>query len=177
VGGKYMKLESIVNKCLIQHEGGEKFFDALDEMMRNDTLLITMLIGKVLENPKFDYIIVSGNFGKLFKEHCYQHMPKIFSEKVIVVPGGLRNGTKVTPFWNDISVENKEFLFLDDSYYLGRTRNVIKKEILEHGGELISTYVFYDGSKIKEDDVYSFYRYFDHHPEELKNPSFEEQNN
>ena len=172
-----MKLESMVNKCLIQHEGGEKFFDALDELMRNDTLLITMLIGKVLEKPKFDYIIVSGNFGKLFKEHCNKHMPKMFCDKIIVVPGGLRNGTKITSFWNEISVKDKNFIFLDDSFYLGRTRNVIKEAILKHGGKFLSTYVFYDGSKFKEDDVYSFYRYFDHHPEELEKPSFEEQNN
>ena len=61
------EIESIVSECLKQHEGGEKFFDAIDESLRNDNLLITMMIGKVIENEKFDYIIVSGKFGKVFK--------------------------------------------------------------------------------------------------------------
>ena len=168
-----MKIKSIVNDCLLQHKGGENFFDAIDELMRNDTLLITMLIGKVLEKEKFDYLIVSGNFGKLFKTHCEYNMPKTLSDKIIVVPGGLRNGTKVTPFWNDYVVENKNFVFLDDSFYKGRTRDAIKTSIIEHGGQLTSTYVFYDGSKKKEENVHSFYRYFDEHPEDLNKPSYE----
>lgn len=51
------EMESIVNECLKQHEGGEKFFDAIDENLRNDNLLITMMIDKVGGNEKFDYIL------------------------------------------------------------------------------------------------------------------------
>ncbi len=32
------KMESLINECLIQHEGGEKFFDAIDERLRNRTI-------------------------------------------------------------------------------------------------------------------------------------------
>lgn len=170
-----MNITSIVDECLRQHKGGENFFDAIDEMMRNDVLLITMLTGKVLEFGKFDNIIVSGTFGKLYKEYATKNMPSVFSEKIVVVPGGLRNGTKVTPFWEEIEVTNKKFVFLDDSFYLGRTRNVIKEAIEENKGKLVKTFVFYDGSKEKDKTVESFYRYFDHHPEELNKPSFNEQ--
>lgn len=168
-------LKSMVNECLIQHEGGENFFDALDEMMRNDTLLITMLIGRVLAAPSWDYIITSGTFGKLFKEYADNNMPESFSSKVITVPGGLRNGASITPFWEDVECSNKKFVFLDDSFYKGRTRDVVKSAVEEHNGTFTSTYVFYDGSREKESNVYSFYRYFDEHPEELDKPSFEDQ--
>ena len=129
-----MNITSMVNECLIQHEGGENFFDALDEMMRNDTLLITMLLGKVLENEKFDFLIVSGTFGKLFKEYTVKNIEGALVDKVICVPGGLRNGTKITPFWDEINVKNKHFVFLDDSFYLGRTRNTVRDAVLEHEG-------------------------------------------
>lgn len=159
-----LEIESIVNECLKQHEGGENFFDAIDEKLRNDNLLITMMIGKVLEQEKFDYIIVSGNFGKVFKNFCLNHIGKDFSNNVIVVNGGLRSGNKIEEFYKEYDINNKNLVFIDDSYYLGRTRDKIKDSITSNGGKLICSYVFYDGSKIKDDSVHSFYRYYDHYP-------------
>lgn len=159
-----MEMESLVNDCLTQHEGGERFFDAIDEKLRNDNLLITMMIGKVLENETFDYIIVSGNFGKVFKNFCLNHIGKDFSDNVIVVNGGLRNGNEIDKFYNQYDINNKNLIFIDDSYYLGRTRDKIKDSIINNGGNLICSYVFYDGSKIKDNSVHSFYRYYDHYP-------------
>lgn len=159
-----IEMESLVNDCLTQHEGGERFFDAIDEKLRNDNLLITMMIGKVLESETFDYIIVSGNFGKVFKNFCLNHIGKDFSDNVIVVNGGLRNGEEIDKFYNQYDINNKNLVFIDDSYYLGRTRDKIKDSITNNGGKLICSYVFYDGSKIKDDSVHSFYRYYDHYP-------------
>lgn len=166
------KIHSIVDECLRQHKGGEKFFDELDDILRNDTLLITMLIGKVL-NYHFDYIIVSGNFGRLFKEYCIKNMPESLYSKIIVVNGGLRKGEKILEFWNEFNVENKDLVFLDDSFYLGRTRDSIKNAIEKHNGRLIKTFVFYDGSKFEDSSVDSFYNYFKNHPEDLNKPSEE----
>ena len=61
------EMTSLVNDCLIQHKGGEQFFDAIDEKLRDDKVLINMMIEKVKKNEVFDYIIVSGNFGNVFK--------------------------------------------------------------------------------------------------------------
>lgn len=155
-------MESLVNECLSQHKGGEKFFDAIDEKLRNDNLLITMMIGKVLEKENFDYIIVSGNFGKVFKDFCLNHIGKSFSDIVIVVNGGLRNNNDVEPFYKEYDINDKNLIFIDDSYYLGRTRDKIKESIESNGGKLICSYVFYDGSKIKDNTIHSFYRYYDH---------------
>lgn len=157
------RMESIVNECLIEHEGGEKFFDALDEKLRNDTLLISMMINKVLENENFDFIITSGKFGHVFKDYCKKYMSLNFNNKVIVVNGSLRKGDSVIDYSNEYNVCDKKVVFIDDSYYLGRTRDKIKASLEENKGTLISTYVFYDGSKIKDESVHSFYRYYDHY--------------
>lgn len=157
------EMESIVSECLIQHEGGEKFFDAIDESLRNDNLLITMMVGKVLENEKFDYIIVSGKFGEVFKSFTLKHLGEEFSNKIIVVNGGLRCGNEINNFYDKYDINNKKLIFIDDSYYLGRTRDKIKETVEKHNGKLICSYVFYDGSKIKDNSVHSFYRYYDHY--------------
>ena len=39
-----MKIESIVNDCLLEHIGGSKFFDAIDEKLRNDSSLMNLII-------------------------------------------------------------------------------------------------------------------------------------
>lgn len=157
------EMTSLVNDCLIQHEGGEEFFDAIDERLRDDKVLINMMIDKVKEKEQFDYLIVSGNFGIVFKEYCNNFLDGDFNKKIIVVNGGLRRGYDVNSFWEDFDIKDKKIVFIDDSYYLGRTRDKIKKAIEENHGSLINTYVFYDGSKIKEDNVHSFYRYYDFH--------------
>lgn len=157
------EMESIVSECLKQHEGGEKFFDAIDENLRNDNLLITMMIGKVIENEKFDYIIVSGKFGKVFKNFALNHIGEDFYNKIIVVNGGLRENNEINNFYDYYDIKDKNLIFIDDSYYLGRTRDKIKSTIETNGGKLLCTYVFYDGSKIKDNLVHSFYRYYDNY--------------
>lgn len=158
------EMESLVTECLMQHEGGEKFFDAIDQKLRNDNLLMTMMLGKVLENEKFDYLIVSGKFGRVFKDFCSNHIGQDFSNNIIVVNGGLRNSNnKINEFYKEYNINNKDLIFIDDSYYLGRTRDKIKNCIMNNGGNLICSYVFYDGSKIKDNSVNSFYRYYDHY--------------
>jgi hypothetical protein len=152
------KMTSIVQECLEQHEGGEVFFDNLDEMIRNDEMLINMMISEVLK-VSFDFIVVSGSFGKVFHKHCCKHTTKKFVEKIVCVPGGLRNGTPVgiLPSW----IKGKTGIFIDDSFYLGRTRNAIIDTVKTLNAQINNTFVFYDGSKEKDNSVHSFYRYYD----------------
>lgn len=151
----------LVEECLKQHEGGEKFFDAIDEKLRNDNLLLTMILGKVLEKEKFDYIIVSGKFGIVFKEFCQKHFDKELAKNIIVVNGSLRDDESYVNFNSEYDINNKSLIFIDDSFFLGRTRDKIKDTIEKQGGNLLCTYVFYDGAKIKDPSVNSFYRYYD----------------
>lgn len=158
-----MKINSLVEVCLKEHVGGEIFFDNLDEKLRNDETLLNMILNKVREHELFDYIIVSGKFGSMFKVFIDTHHQNL-SSKIIAVNGGLRNGEKIEDFWTNYNIKAKRIIFIDDSFYLGRTRDKIAKAIKDHQGTLINTYVFYDGSKEKEENVHSFYRYYDNFP-------------
>lgn len=157
------EMHCLVNECLMQHEGGEQFFDAIDEKLRNDKSLINMIIDKIIKNEEFDYIIVSGKFGNVFLNHCNTYLNDNFNEKIILVNGGLRKDHVIISFWENYNITNKKIIFIDDSYYLGRTRDKIKKAVEENHGIFVNTYVFYDGSKDKDDHVHSFYRYYDFH--------------
>ena len=152
-----MKIESIVNECLIKHEGGSIFFDAIDEKLRNDNSLMQLMLKKILENEFFDYIVVSGKFGYAFNDFCINN--KLY-KNIICLNGSLREGKINVKL--KINIKNKKIVFVDDSYYLGRTRDKIKQFLKNYGAELISTYVFYDGSKIKDEKVKSMYRYYNH---------------
>ena len=145
-----MQMNDIVNEMIKLHKGGEKFFDNLDEQIKRKELLYElegMTEGRSL--------IVSGRFG-IYWQNFFN------DPDTILVNGSLRKGEEIIslePFKNYI--EHKGFVFVDDSFYNGRTRDVIKAEIEKWGGELIKTVVAYDGSKKKDSSVESLYRYYD----------------
>jgi aspartyl-tRNA(Asn)/glutamyl-tRNA(Gln) amidotransferase subunit C len=60
-------MKSLVNECLIQHEGGESFFDAIDEKLRDDEIV------KGLDIP---------DVKKMSKEFLdgYFQVPKVLGE-------------------------------------------------------------------------------------------------
>lgn len=154
-------LNRIILDCIKEHEGGEKFFDRLDEIIRNEKLIVSRLMSLVNDDLLYnDGIVVSGKFGVAFSN--YYNNCFCVTKELIIVEGGLRKGNKI----NDLSYLDmvcKNYIFIDDSFYSGRTRNVIKDEIERNGGSLIKTYVVYDGSKTKDSDVKSLYRYYDNY--------------
>lgn len=161
-----MKLiDSLVRDMIEEHEGGEKFFDNLDKEVQSPPI-VEELISNIPSDQFVDYVIVSGKFGRFFSNY-YSNVNRIVKYKVICVKGGLRRGNMV----DDISylpLKGKRVVFIDDSYYLGRTRDVIKEELAKNGATLIKTVVAYDGSKIKDKDVFSLFRYYDNYKEEVK---------
>lgn len=158
-------LNKIVKDCLAQHEGGEKFFDYLDENIRVNMNILDLLSVKFLLGNDFDKIVVSGKFGRMFANY---YMNDLYTDdaKIIMVNGGLRKDEPIDDL-SHLNIKGKKFIFVDDSFYSGKTRNVIKAEIERLGGKLIQTYVVYDGSKEKDKTVRSLYRYYDNFKEEL----------
>lgn len=154
-------INEIVKKCLLHHEGGEKFFDMLDENIRQDQNLFEHMIS-FINSFKIEYqgIIVSGKFGTVFSNYLKEN--NYFSDKSIIrVNGGLR---VLRPLINlcDIDFEllnGRSFIFVDDSFYSGKTRNVIRDTLLTYDSNLIHTFVFYDGSKERDKTVNGFYRW------------------
>lgn len=150
---------NMVNKFLTIYEGGEKFYDALDEEIRiNDAWLYTM-INCILTNEDFDGFVVSGKFGRRFY-NFYTTNYEPYKE-VLVANGALRKG-------NEIGIENKDlkgkrYVFIDDNFWSGKTKDRVKEYIEENNGKFLKSYVFYDGNKKKSKEVESFYRYYDFH--------------
>ena len=156
-----MNLNPLVNLLLEEYIGGKPFFNKLDNVIRKNSVYLSCMINEVVDKEAFDYIIVSGNFGKYFRMYCKNN--NLLSDKLIVVNGSLREGKNIIPFWNDYDINNKKIIFIDDSFYSGRTRDKIKEAVINNRGTFLKTYVFYDGSKVKDDSVKSFYRYYDNY--------------
>jgi hypothetical protein len=145
-------LDEIVKEMLETHVGGEKFFDNLDASLQRKSI-IEQLFWKIPCNYQ---LIASGKFGVFLNNTLISH-------SIIVVPGGLRSGVPLDLSYIKGRIEGRRLYFIDDSFYLGRTRDAIKAEIERLGGILQGTCVIYDGSENKDPAVTSLFRYYDNY--------------
>lgn len=160
-----MKLNYKIAEILKQHEGGEEFFDALDAMVRGDTdildTFLNFVYSKIWDTNEYS-IILSGQFGNAIMGIYGAKLFKDFSD-VILVEGGLRSSK--TPIIFRQNFINNKFIMLDDSFYSGTTRDSIERSLkmIDSQAEIVKTFVIYDGSKVKKNNIYSMFRYYDHY--------------
>ena len=160
-----MKLNCKIAEILKQHEGGEEFFDALDVMVRGDMDILHTFLNFVyseLEHTREYSLILSGQFGNAVMSIYGVKLFDDFSD-VILVEGGLRSGK--TPIIFRQNFINNKFIMLDDSLYSGTTRDSIERSLkmVDSQAGIVKTFVIYDGSKIKKNNLYSIFRYYDHY--------------
>lgn len=144
-----------VNKLLEQYIGGQIFFTELDKAVKFDAKILSDLTNKVIELHPYSRTIASGEIG-LAMHNLGVHVD-------FLVPGGLRHDPSkinLAPFTGQI--KGQKFVFIDDSYFSGRTALVVKEEIERLGGIFVGSVVAYDGAKEKDPTVNSLYRYYDH---------------
>lgn len=158
------EMKRIVQKCIELHGGGEEYFNELDDLIKNDEdFLISYLIH--ISQSSVKNIIISGGLG--YKIASLKHKYSWFLEgyNIEYVNGSLRKGLPIQySNWKLDSYKNQPFIFVDDSYYSGKTLRIVRTYIEEVlGGYLQDSYVFYDGSEDNLDDVKSLYRYYDFH--------------
>ena len=145
-----------VNKLLEQYIGGQIFFTELDKAVKFDEKILCELVDAVKDEYPDTLTIASGEIGLAMHNYGVNID--------FLVPGGLRfepSKINLAPFKSMIC--GRQFIFIDDSYFSGKTVAVVREEVERLGGELLGTYVAYDGSKEKKDDVWSLYRYYDHY--------------
>lgn len=152
-----MHLEKLVYKLLETYIGGDEYFDNLDLNNRKNNKYFRYMLDTI-KNEDFDYIIVSGHFGKSFTNYCKKN--NIYENKIILVNGSLRKNNEIDTKLI-YKIDNKKVIFIDDSCYSKTTINKVKKFIEKSNGNFIKTYVFYDGCKEKDNNIVSFYRYYD----------------
>jgi hypothetical protein len=161
-----MTLNEKIGEILKKHEEGEEFFNALDYIIRGDKDILkdfysfswdNIFNSPSLNNTSYN-LVMSGRFGLSMISNYGNSLIRSFN-KVIVTNGNLRKGEEPEIYCNDFG--NKPFIFLDDSYYSGKTKNSIQNKLLEieFSAKIIKTLVIYDGSKELQPDVYSMYRY------------------
>lgn len=145
-----------VDKLLEQYIGGQIFFTELDKAVKFNKDILEELVSQAKTAFPKARLIASGEIGL--------SMHNLGVKVDYLVPGGLRfepEKINLVPFADNI--KGYDFLFIDDSYFSGRTAMVVKEEIERCGGNFLGIYVAYDGSKTREKDVYSLYRYYDYH--------------
>lgn len=160
-----MKLNYKITEILKQHEGGEEFFDALDAMVRGDMDILNTFLNFVyfeIGDTKEYSLILSGQFGNALMGIYGTNLFKDFSD-VILVEGGLRSGKTPTIFRQNFT--KTKFILLDDSFYSGTTRDSIERSLkmIDSQAEIVKTFVIYDGSKVKKNNIFSMFRYYDHY--------------
>jgi hypothetical protein len=156
-------IENLVFQCMSEHKGGEKFFDALDRQIAETSELYELLLQKsthFLPNNSTTFI-VSGKFGKIYGEWLIE---KGFD--CVVLEGSLRFNEiqNIEQYRNKI--EHKLCVFIDDSYFAGRTYRKVRDMVIELHGCTMGCVVAYDGSKEYSSDVLSLFRYYDYFGEE-----------
>lgn len=108
-------------------------------------------------------MIISGEIGEVYK-NLWVNNKIPFNIKLHLLPCGLRNNVEIKNTKNsNKSIYNKELIFIDDSFYSGKTLNKVDEYVTKNRGLIKTAYVFYDGSLEKYDHVKSLYRYYDYH--------------
>lgn len=153
------KLNRIIEDLLLKYKGGRPFFNALDDAIKdpvNEEFIIEIVKG--MDN---EWLATSGEFGdrlyNLWKNGT------IKCKGIIVFNGKMCTKRKGVTCWYpvDIDVDNKRFIFVDDSLFSGSTAKKIDDYLSEyHNSSIKSVSVVYDGSPNKTPMVKSLYRYY-----------------
>lgn len=143
-----------VNDCLEKYIGGTAFFDELDKAVKHDEDLLRQLITKAKAEYPNAKLIASGEIGLCL--HNFR-MPVD-----VIVQGGLRKNVEPLNLAK-FTKPNEHFVFVDDSYFSGRTCQVIKEALEKCGCHLDGIVVIYDGCYEKRNNISALYRYYDHH--------------
>ena len=173
------KIKLYVDELLKKFQGGEEFFDKLDEVIRlpKNVDIIQKLFDIIYKEQGNNFnVIVSGKFGDWIKFLVDKSILKV-DGNLILVKGSLRlKGTNLNKlnYSKDIDVifkkydiDRQNFIFIDDSLYSGSTKKAIEEWLNQHKSKIIKTYVIYDGNDKKYDDIKSLYRYYDFHTGKL----------
>lgn len=162
---EYM-MHPIVNECLEKYKGGEGYFNELDSMIKNNETLMVLFLMYAVQVSGIKNVILSGEIGlKYLKLQLENKVPNYIN--LMIVNGGLRKGHEITGgIMSNFEVipeklVDMDVIFIDDSFYSGKTLDKVKEFLYYRGTVVYRAYVFYDGSKKKRDNIVSLYRYYD----------------
>lgn len=167
------KIDSIVKGISSEVSGGNVFFDKIDSEIKkkeNQDIIIE-LFNQIYSDFNYNYnMILSGGFGDIIM-YLIKTKRIVCKGSILQVAGGITShfNNMSDMKINDVKIEkvvgdiyNKDFIFIDDSYYSGTTKisidNLLRKFFKS---KIIKTYVIYDGNTKKSSDRISLYNYYD----------------
>lgn len=146
--------------CSKVYEGGEEYFNEIDKKIKGNKDLLLSYIQIAVDQTGCKNIILSGG---MFEAVCNAIKDGRKTEwNLYKISGNLRSykcSFKCPPDFAFL-YRDKDFVFVDDSFYSGKTYEQVKSFIESADGRLIAEYVFYDGSKDKRENIHSLYRYY-----------------
>jgi hypothetical protein len=167
------RIDQLVKEISIKTPGGNRFFDEIDSIIKNpkNLYIILHLFKKIYSDFGYDYnLVVSGEFGNLIG-YLIKKGDIICKGTILQVSGG------ITSHFTDMDkikkvkevhiqkkrgeINNKDFIFVDDSYYSGTTEFSINLHLKKFKSRIIKTYIVYDGNDKKSKDRISLYNYYD----------------
>lgn len=167
------KIDNIVKSISDTTSVGNTFFDRLDSQMKNpqNKDIIIKLFEKIYSDFGTNFnLVVSGGFGDLIMFMLKKDEIKC-GGTILQVSGGLtshftdmnkiKKSKEVIIQKQTGDIDNKDFIFVDDSFYSGTTGVSIDHFLKKHSSRILKTYVIYDGNDTKSSDRVSLYRYYD----------------
>ena len=125
--------------------------------MKKDEDVIKEIV-KGLEN---EYLVSSGDFGDNLFNLWEGGLIKclgilVFNGKIVTKKKGINYY-----YPENFDIDGKKFVFVDDSYFSGKTMREIEKYLMEeHKSSITEIRVGYDGSKEINSKIKSLYRYY-----------------
>ena len=156
------KIFKIVEECLDKYKRGNKYFHELDEKIKYDKEIIK----EMLSLTRGRILILSGRFGFNVLHYILENK---LPHSYIYLNGSPRKNEEVEIYamkYYGGKRDNKKGIFLDDTFFSGRTYYYCKGFIEgKFDLKVDLALVAYDGHSHKLDYVDSLYRYFDYHDE------------
>lgn len=152
------KLNALVAELLATHGGGEGYFSTLDARLQ---LRENLDIVKALFSGLDGDLVVTGSFGHYLRDLRRFHL--IPGLHLLHFSGGLRHGDLPRVLFSSRQRQVREYTFVDDSYYSGKTYRAIARMLTAMGSSARRIRVVYDGSVERDRNISSLYRYYDRH--------------
>jgi hypothetical protein len=154
-------INEVVKDLLNKYVGGKTYFHILDDNIKFNENVIQEMLSSIanLENKM---IVLSGEIAYQVKKYCDKNLP---NQKYFITCGSPRKGQELKTDIDNSNIDlSLETIFVDDTFYSGKTFEALKKYLLEEWSLPLDTcFVAYDGCKVKKQNVFSLFRYFDYH--------------
>lgn len=152
------ELDKLVKDLVLKYHGGRKFFDELDNSIKR-ILSKDIIISLSKGNPN-EWIASSGEFGDIVYKLWMEG--KIKCKGLVVFNGKINTYdlNVISYYPEDFNLNNKEFIYIDDSLFSGKTYHRIDDFLKKYNSKIKSVSVIYDGSRIKDKKINSFFRYY-----------------